>query len=119
MKIAISSTGDTLEAQIDPRFGRAKTFIIWDSETDGFEAVDNAQNLNAAQGAGIQSAQNVVEKGCKAVVSGHLGPRAFSALKSAGVKVYIGAGGTVGDAIKNYKEGSLKETDSPDVQGHW
>ena len=53
MKIAITAQGPELSAQVDPRFGRAKYFIIYDVDSDEFEAVDNEQNLNAPQGAGI------------------------------------------------------------------
>ncbi len=119
MKIAITSTGETLDADVDPRFGRAKYFIIWDSETEKFEAVDNAQNLNAAQGAGVQSAMNIADRACDMLVSGHVGPKAFSTLKSTGIKVVVGVEGKVSDVVNLFKEGKLKETDSPDVQGHW
>ena len=119
MKIAITSTGKTLDSDVDLRFGRAKYFIIWDSETEEFEAVNNAQNLNAAQGAGVQSAMNVANKACNMVVSGHMGPKAFSTLKGAGIKVVSGVEGKVSDVIKLFKEGKLKDTDSPDVEGHW
>ena len=57
MKIAITTSGDSLDAAVDPRFGRAKAFILYDTETDEWSVLDNAQNLNAAQGAGIQAAQ--------------------------------------------------------------
>ncbi len=119
MKVAITSQGESVDAEVDPRFGRSKYFIIWDTETKTAEAVDNAQNLNAAQGAGIQSAQNVIDKGCEALVSGHLGPKAFGLLKQAGVKVYLGATCSVSDAISRLEKGELAEADSPDVQGHW
>ncbi len=119
MKIAITSTGATLDAEVDPRFGRARFFIMWDSETEEFEAIDNTQNLNAAQGAGIQSAMNIANRVCDMVVSGHIGPKGFSTLKSAGIKIVVGIEGKVSDVVKLFKEGKLKETDSPDVQSRW
>ena len=48
-----------LTSKVDPRFGRAKYFIIYDTETKEMEVVGNEQNFQAAQGAGVQSAQNV------------------------------------------------------------
>ena len=58
MKIAISANGPTLDAEVDPRFGRCAYFIIADPDTMEFEAVDNASAM-AAGGAGISAAQMV------------------------------------------------------------
>jgi predicted Fe-Mo cluster-binding NifX family protein len=119
MKIAFSSSGDSLESSFDTRFGRCRKFIIYDDSTDKFEVVDNSQNLNAAQGAGIQSAQNVVATGAECVVSGHCGPKAFKTLNVAGVKVFNCEFRTVKDAIEAFKKGEIKEAKSADVEGHW
>jgi len=54
MKIAVTSRGKKLEDPLDPRFGRAVSFLVFDTETNDFQVVDNTPNLNAAQGAGIQ-----------------------------------------------------------------
>ena len=55
MKICITSQGPDLSSQVDPRFGRAKYFIIYDDETETHEAVNNQENVGAAGGAGVQS----------------------------------------------------------------
>ena len=119
MKIAITSSGKTLESQVDLRFGRALGFIIYNLEDDSFEFVDNTQNLNAAQGAGIQAAQNVVNQNVGAVITGHCGPKAFAVLNTAGVKIFIGAEGTVQNSIQKFKNNELQEAGSADVEGHW
>ena len=119
MKIVITATGDTLDAKVDPRFGRAAKFILFDTDTGDFEAVDNAQNLNAAQGAGIQSAEAVSRLGAEGVISGHCGPKAFRALAAADIAIYTGAEGTVAQAIEQFRNGSLSRAGSADVEGHW
>jgi len=119
MKIAVTAQGDSLDSEIDERFGRAEKFILYDTQTDGFECVDNAQGLNAAQGAGIQAAETVARLGAECVVTGHCGPKAFRTLKAAGLKVYTGARGTVADAIEQFKKGALELAGSADVEGHW
>jgi predicted Fe-Mo cluster-binding NifX family protein len=119
MKIALTSSGKTLESPLDPRFGRAANFILVDTDSGGFETHDNAQNLNAAQGAGIQSAETVSRLGAQVVVTGHCGPKAFRTLRAAGVQVVVGADGTVAQALAAYKAGKLKPTESADVEGHW
>ena len=119
MKVAITATGADLDAKVDPRFGRAALFILYDVEEDSFTTVDNTQNLNAAQGAGIQAGQNIAGSGVSALITGNCGPKAFQVLQSSGIKVYIGAVGTVKEAIEDFKEGRLKTADSPNVEGHW
>ena len=119
MRIAVTAQGRDLGAPVDPRFGRAKFFVAVDAETGEVSAVDNAQNLNAAQGAGIQAGRNVVELGVKAVITGHVGPKAFTTLQAGGVAVYTGATGTVADAIEQFKAGKLRQSTGADVEGHW
>jgi predicted Fe-Mo cluster-binding NifX family protein len=119
MKIVVTSTGSDLSAAVDPRFGRAQHFILFDSETGAFQAADNAQNLNAVQGAGIQAAQNAVELGAEVVLTGHCGPKAFRTLQAAGVQVVVNAAGTVAEALEKFKTGELKASVQADVEGHW
>ena len=119
MKICFTSRGPDLSSEMDPRFGRARYFVIYDDETESHEVIDNEKNLNASGGAGIQSAMNVVQTGCQWVVSGHMGPRALAVLKEAGVKIGVGASGSVSDAIKQFAAGEIEEVDSADVPPHW
>lgn len=119
MKIAVSTESPTPESLVDPRFGRAKCFMIFDDTTNEWEAVDNIQNLNAAQGAGIQAAANVVNAGCSVLLSGHCGPKAFSALAAAGVLVYAAADCSAEVAVEMYRNGTLPQMQNADVEGHW
>ena len=119
MKLAVTSQGNNLQSPLDPRFGRAKYFIVVDTETGAFSAVDNGLNLNAAQGAGIQAGKRVAELGVECLITGHVGPKAFSTLQATRVKIHTGASGTVADAIEQFKTGKLKAAGSADVEGHW
>ena len=119
MRTAVTSQGRELDSRVDPRFGRAKYFVIVDTDTGELTVADNAKNLNAAQGAGIQAGRNVVEIGVKAVITGHVGPKAYTTLQAGGVAVYTGATGTVADAIAQFKAGKLKQSTGADVEGHW
>ena len=119
MKIAITSKGEGLDSPVDPRFGRAKGFIIVDVESEKSEFVDNEQNLNAAQGAGIQAAENVSRCGVEYVLTGHCGPKAFRTLATAEIQVIIGVEGTVREAIEKFKSGELSTSSGSDVDGHW
>ena len=65
MKILISAQGTTADSQVDPRFGRAQHFLLHDTDTGKLTAIDNVQNLQAAQGAGIQAGRTVVDAGAE------------------------------------------------------
>jgi predicted Fe-Mo cluster-binding NifX family protein len=119
MKLAITSQGSYLQSPVDPRFGRARYLIVVDTETGAFSAVDNSVNLNAAQGAGIQTGKRIVDLGVDGLITGHVGPKAFSTLQAGGVKIYTGASGSVADAIEQFKAGKLAAAAAADVDGHW
>ena len=119
MIIVVSASGKTLDAQVDLRFGRAAFFVAVDSESGVFQAHENSQNLNAAQGAGIQSAEAVSRLGAEVVITGNCGPKAFRTLSAAGIKIVVGAEGTVAEAVEAYKSGALVSSDAPNVEGHW
>lgn len=113
-KVAISAEGPTLEDLIDPRFGRAGGFVIVDLETMETEYVDNGSAQVRAQGAGIQAAETVVNSGAGVVLSGFVGPKAYSALEAAGVKIGQGLDGlTVGQAVEKYKAGEVNLSSPP------
>ena len=119
MKIALTATGSTPDSDLDQRFGRAKYFVIYDTETDTWESRDNSINLNAMQGAGIQAAKQITDTGAQAVVTGNVGPKAFAVLEKAGVRVFTGARGTVKEALESYNAGALNASDRANVEGHW
>ena len=119
MRIAISATGKDLDSNLDPRFGRAAYFILVDAETMDFEAVENTQNLNLPQGAGIQAGKTIADHHVDTLITGHCGPKAFKVLQRAGVKIFTGAGGRVADVIKLFNNGELAVASEADVEGHW
>jgi predicted Fe-Mo cluster-binding NifX family protein len=119
MKIAITAQGKELSSEIDLRFGRAKWIVVVDSETGDFAAHDNVVNLNAIQGAGIQTGQNIANLGVEAVITGNVGPNAFKTLNAANVKIFLVEKQNVQDAIDSFKAGKLKEVDGANVEGHW
>lgn len=116
MKIAISSTGPDLDAQIDLRFGRCRYFVLVDDKKENFEFIDN-EAAALGGGAGTQAAQMIVEAGIKAVITGNIGPNALNILKVAGIKAYHCGPGTVRRALQTYQDGRLKETSGYKVGG--
>ncbi len=105
MKVGVSATGGSMDAQVEPRFGRCPYLLVVDLETMGFEAVHNSASGNAS-GAGTQTALAFQQRGAEVVLTGHVGPKAQQALEAAGLKVVTDVTGKVRDAVEAYKSGS-------------
>ncbi len=109
MIVAVSSAGPSLDDAVDERFGRARFFVAVEADTGEIvEVVDNNVNREAMGGAGTASAETVSGFGAKAVVTGHLGPKAFSALSAAGIPGYAGTGRTVAEAVQAFTAHELE-----------
>ena len=119
MRIAFTASGDSLAAPLDPRFGRTPGFLVYDDEAGSLESINNEQNLNAAQGAGIQAAQLICQQKVDCLITGHCGLKAFQTLEAAGVKVYLCQAKTIEEAYALFKRGELVATQSANAEAHW
>jgi predicted Fe-Mo cluster-binding NifX family protein len=119
MKIAFSTNGTSREDLVDSRFGRAERFVIIDSINDELQVVDNIQNRQSSQGAGIQSATTLINQGVGAVVTGQCGPKAFTLLERSGIRVYPCPAITIAEAFRQVQQNQLSATASATVEGHW
>lgn len=114
MKVAISSSGTTLESNVDPRFGRCPYFIIYDTDSGIFSYIEN-QERQATEGGGIKVAQMILNMKVDSVITGNIGPNAYGVLSAALIEVYSGVSGTVKNAINRFKNGELESASEPDV----
>ena len=119
MRLAVTSAGTDLASAVDPRFGRARYLLIVDTPTRTVRPIDNRAGMDAAQGAGIQSAQRVIDERAGILITGHCGPKAFRALRAAGIGVYLTPATTVSEALDRYDAGELRAAVAADVDGHW
>jgi len=120
MKLAISISGNTLDSPYDPRFGRAASFCIVDTETNKWEAFDNPA-LSASGGAGVQASQFLSKHGVQAAVSGAFGPNAFDTLAAAEIKMYLAPGNeahTAAEIFEMFKAGQLTKAEAAAHAGH-
>jgi predicted Fe-Mo cluster-binding NifX family protein len=117
MKVAVTSTGRTMDSQVDPRFGRAACLVVVDTESMKSDAVENT-NIDASGGAGVNAAKIVIDAGVKAVLTGNCGPNAERTLRAGNVTLYTGVTGTVAEAVERFKAGKLTEATGPNVQSH-
>lgn len=114
MKIAVSSNGPGMDSQVDFRFGRCPYFVIVEVDNNEIKGSESVENTSKDQlgGAGITAAQAVADKGVKVVITGNLGPRAFTVFEQIGIEVYQGSG-TVKEAVEKYLKGELKRLGGP------
>ena len=121
MKVAVTSYGENLSGKVDRSFGRAKWFVVVDAEKETIEAHSNKQNVNAAQGAGIQAAQNISNLGVDVVLTGNVGPNAFRTLSAASIKIFIVDKDieTVRDALSEWEADRLQEVSEATIEGAW
>jgi len=117
--IVVSARGETVDATVDSRFGRAQFFLTVDVESGEARALSNQQNLESAQGAGIQAAESVARLEPDAVISGNIGPKAFRVLHAAGIRAYRCEEVSVAEAIRRYQAGELQEMTEASVPAHW
>jgi len=117
MKVAVTATGPQLDAPMDPRFGRCPCFVIVETDDMNFEVMENASQ-SLGQGAGIQAARAVAERGVQHVLTGNCGPNAHQALSAAGIGVVLGCSGTVRQVVEQFKGGLLQAAAAPNVPGH-
>ena len=118
MKIAVTTTGPSLDDQVEARFGRTPYYLFIDTETMEVEAVQNP-NVAAGGGVGIQSAQLMVEHDVKYVLTGNCGPNASQVFGAAGIQVIVGVSGIARQAIDQFKAGTFTASNQPNVASHF
>lgn len=120
MKIALSLQDNNDNSPIDIRFGRAAYFGIFDEANQTWEFISNSQNTQAAQGAGIQAAQHIINADANVLIAANVGPKAVFALQAAGVEIFQSSGNLSAiDAVKAFRDNKLTKLDQANVQGHW
>jgi len=116
MKIAVSSTGQSLQDPLDPRFGRCAGFVIYDSDSRTSSFLSNSQQQNLPGGAGIQTAKMVANAGADVLITGQIGPKAMDALSQTQIQVFSSSAGTVQEAIDAWQRNELQAISTPTGQ---
>lgn len=109
MKYIFSCKGKNWEAMLDPHFGRAEGFFLFDDETKKTNWISNEENENAAHGAGKLAAQLVINTGASVLITGHVGPKAFDVLSLSEMKIFISKEDTLEKVFEAHLNGDLEE----------
>jgi predicted Fe-Mo cluster-binding NifX family protein len=103
MNVVITCRGETLEDQREHRFGCCRTSLVVDIETLDVETIQNHESYKIV-GPSIGIAKQLTHHdGVEAVITGRIGPNTAQILETAGISVYVGAKGTVRQALKFYR----------------
>lgn len=108
MKIAVTSSGQGMNDLLDPRFGRCSYFLLYDSETKTIKAVENKGQFSGG-GAGIAAAQQIIDEGVQVVITGNMGPNAFSLMESSEIKVYKSNPVSCQETVKMLTDSKLEQ----------
>jgi predicted Fe-Mo cluster-binding NifX family protein len=100
--------GETLNDPICLHFGRAPYFLIVDQEIGSVEVMENRGEHMGGVG---KPPEHIAARGAKVMLCGGLGPKAIEMLRSYDIRTYVGAQGTVGDAIQQWTDGNLCSAD--------
>ncbi len=110
MKILVTAKGKTLNDLVDPRFGRAEGFILYDTESKEYSWYDNTENKEAGHGAGTNAAQKVADLEAKAVITFHVGDKAQKVLDASEIKIYQHVENiSIQEAIDKFEKGELEK----------
>lgn len=109
MRVGVSASGGDLTARVDDRFGRCPWFLVVDTDSLEFDALENS-HVEEEMGAGMAAAKDLIDKHIDAVISGQMGPRAYEVLKALNIDIFLVPGGiTVKDALERLKRGELRK----------
>jgi len=107
MKICVPTIDEKgLDDSIGEHFGRVPTYTIVDLETDDVRIIPNTSHHMGGRG---DPPEIMAKEGVNAMICQGLGRRAISLFESLGIEVYIGASGTVRDAIAMFQQGMLQK----------
>jgi len=119
MKIAIPADEKSLESGVCPSFGRAPYFLIYDTETNESEFIDNSAAASQG-GAGVKAGQTIVDSKARALITPRCGENAAMAMHAANIKIYKSIEGSIIDNINALTQGKLSilEEIHPGFHGH-
>lgn len=107
MKVCIPTNGrGGLEDLVCEHFGRAPAFTVIDTDNDSVTVVPNTSEHMGGMG---KPPEHIANTGSKVLVCSGLGPKAIGMFEDFGIEVFVGAQGTVRDAMELWRNGKLEK----------
>ncbi|MFX1513896.1 MAG: NifB/NifX family molybdenum-iron cluster-binding protein [Promethearchaeota archaeon] len=117
MKVLVTSSSQSLNGPIDPRFGRCPFFLVFELPSHTPHVIPN-QSEKVMHRIGITVAQKICLQGIKTVITGNIGPNAFQVLSSAGIQVFTTSPTSVKKALEKFERNELILLDAPSGPSH-
>ncbi len=117
MKLAVSAQQNSLDSPFEFRFGNARGFVLYDTDTETVSYIENWTRFNPNQNAGMHLVQLISAQGVQAIITGSIGPKGTSALAQTEIMVYPFQGETVREALRAYEKGHLNHIRRTGRQG--
>ena len=108
MKIAVSATGEELDAYIDRRFEKCNYFLIVDTETMNFNSIFNIGTMKKDE-SGSTALDIVLNNNVEAVVTGDMSNGAYRILSDAKIKIISGLTGNIKTTIEEFKLNEIEQ----------
>ncbi|MGQ9588143.1 MAG: NifB/NifX family molybdenum-iron cluster-binding protein [Thermoplasmata archaeon] len=106
MKVCVPTSGrGGIDDRVSEHFGRSPTFTVVDTKSEKVDVVDNTSEHMGGMG---KPPEQIAQAGAQVLVCSGLGPRAISMFESYGIEVYVGAQGSVRQAIEMWRSGRLQ-----------
>ena len=88
MRIATTSRGNSLESELDQRFGHCKYFVIYDKQTGAVEIIPNPY-CEVEEQAGTLAVKLLSSKNVSKIVSGEFGIKVKPILDSLNIQMIM------------------------------
>jgi predicted Fe-Mo cluster-binding NifX family protein len=115
MKICIPTIGNKgMDDVVGEHFGRVPTYTVVDLDKNEVKIVPNTSHHMGGHG---DPPEIMLKEGVNVMICQGLGRRAIDMFEGFGIDVYIGAYGTVKDAVDAFKQGKLQKASESDGCG--
>lgn len=114
MRIAVTSTGPTLDDRVSTEFNDSKYLLIVDFDTLKYEAMVSPVMLDDGPAAGKLLAQQLLQAGVSKVLASHLNfnmlKSFLTSLRGTGIQIIDGMSGSVRNVVQRFDEICMADT---------
>lgn len=111
MKLLISAEGTSLDSRVSKRFGHAPQYLIVDTKSLDIRPIVQTETISKQE-----LISRAVQEGALAVVTGHIGPHAFTTLAAHNMFAILAHNVTVAEAIEGFNRNELRILSAPALQ---
>ncbi len=114
MKIAVTSTGPTIDDNVSTEFGHSKYLLIVDFDTLQYEVMISPVMMDSGATAGRLLAEQLLQQNVSKILASHMNfdvLKAFlKSLQGSGIQIIDSMSGTVRSAVGQFKELCMADT---------